>query len=100
MKKIFLLSIPFFVSLAIHAQHSVAVQVENLKYDKGICRGYLLDQAEHFPSEVAKAFASKAVKISGNKASIIFENVPAGTHTISVIHDENNNGKFDTYILV
>ena len=95
----FLLPILFFASLTIHAQNSVVVQVENLKNDKGVCRAYLFGQAEHFPSEVAKALDYKVVKMSGNKASLTFENVPAGTYAISVIHDENNNGKLDTYIL-
>ena len=99
MTKTFLFSIFFFVSLTIHAQNSVVVQVENLKNDKGVCRAYLFDQPEHFPGEVAKAIASKAVKITGNKALLIFENVLAGTYAISVIHDENNNDKLDTNFL-
>ncbi len=89
----------FFLSLAVQAQSSVAVQVENLKNDKGVCRAYLFNQSAYFPNKVEKAFASKVVKIAGNKASLTFENVPAGTYAVSVIHDENNNGKLDANML-
>ncbi|HMO38124.1 MAG TPA: DUF2141 domain-containing protein [Saprospiraceae bacterium] len=99
MKKIILFSALFFLSLAAQAQTTVAVQVENLKNDKGVCRAYLFDQPAYFPNKVEKALASKVVKISENKASLTFENVPAGTYAISVIHDENNNGKLDANML-
>jgi uncharacterized protein (DUF2141 family) len=99
MKKLILCSVLFLLSLSVQAQSSIAVQVENLKSDKGVCRAYLFNQSEYFPNKVEKAFASKVVKISGNKASLNFEKVPAGTYAISVIHDENNNGKLDTNML-
>jgi uncharacterized protein (DUF2141 family) len=31
-----------------------------------------------------------------NEAVVIFEDLPAGTYAISIHHDENANGKFDT----
>ncbi len=99
MTKTFFILYILFLGLSIQAQNSVVVQVENLRNDKGVCRAYLFDQAEYFPNEVEKAIASKAVKISGSKALLTFENVTAGTYAISIIHDENNNGKLDTNFL-
>jgi uncharacterized protein (DUF2141 family) len=99
MKKTYLLSILFFLSLAVQAQSDLAVQIENLRNDQGVCRVYLFDQAAYFPNGAEKALASKVVKISGDKASLTFERVPAGTYAISVIHDENNNSEFDTNFL-
>ena len=99
MKKILLLSTLFFVGLAVQAQNSVVVQVENIKNSKGVCRAYLFDRSEYFPSDIAKALASKDVEVTGSKTSLTFENVPAGTYAISVIHDENNNNRLDTNFL-
>jgi len=99
MKKLILFSLLGLLSLAAQAQSSVSVQVENLKNDKGVCRVYLFDQAAYFPNQQGKAIASKVVRISSGKAALTFENISAGRYAISVIHDENNNGKLDSNFL-
>lgn len=46
-----------------------------------------------------KAVALSTQKVSGGSMTFKFENVAAGTYGVSVIHDENENGKLDMKIL-
>ncbi len=57
---------------------------------------WFFDQADGFPTDEKKAVNCVEASISGNKSQFFFENIPAGTYAVGVIHDENGNHKFDT----
>lgn len=42
-----------------------------------------------------KAFRLQKVKLTGPSIAVEFADLPAGTYGVSVIHDENSNGKLD-----
>ena len=61
---------------------------------------YLWKAAGGFPKETEKSMANKTSPIAaGGLISVMFEGLAAGTYGITVVHDENSNGKMDTGFL-
>ena len=81
------------LSLAGLAQGRIEVTVTNIKEERGSIRIGLFNNENDFPD---KAFAGKIVKVSSNKAKVIFEGLSPGDYAVSVFHDENENEKLDT----
>jgi uncharacterized protein (DUF2141 family) len=59
-------------------------------------RAYSSAQAEAFPKKADKAVARLTAKIAERQAVCDFTGVAPGTYAVSVVHDENSNGKLDT----
>lgn len=49
-----------------------------------------------FPNKVARACATKLVKIVNKRARLEFDSLPAGQFAMALFHDENANSKLDT----
>lgn len=49
-----------------------------------------------FPSDPSKAVGSASLPISDLTVSHLFTQLPAGEYAVTVMHDENRNGKLDT----
>jgi uncharacterized protein (DUF2141 family) len=64
--------------------------------DKGQTLCALFSSANDFPKETEKAVARTSSVISNQHAVCDFPGVAPGTYAVSVIHDENSNGKLDT----
>ncbi|QEC55992.1 DUF2141 domain-containing protein [Flavisolibacter ginsenosidimutans] len=96
--KIFLLLLSTFFVLAATAQTKIMVQVTNFENDKGRCIVCLYNNAAAFAGK-GSPFATLTVSIANKASTAVFENVPEGTYAVSVIHDANNNQKFDTNFL-
>jgi uncharacterized protein (DUF2141 family) len=77
------------------AQGKVVVDVSHFRNDKGICIVGLYNNAKAFAGK-GQPVRQLKVAVQGKTAKAIFENLPAGTYAISVIHDANNNNRFDT----
>ena len=94
---------PLFALLAlepspIHAESSsgiIHVDVVGLRNDKGQILCDLFTSAEAFPAHPERANAHVVSTLSQRKAVCAFRNVPPGRYAISVVHDENMNGKLD-----
>ena len=56
----------------------------------------LFSSADDFPKKAEKAVARASSVISNRHAVCDFPGVAPGTYAVSVIHDENSNGKLDT----
>lgn len=88
-----------FISLCIHAKGawsqaaSLEVNVNNIKSDKGSIRVGLFNTEKDF---LKNAVEGKVVKASGSDVTVLFENLQPGDYALSVIHDENENGKLDS----
>ncbi len=52
-----------------------------------------------FPADAAKAVRSGKAIRKGSAAYIRFDDLPAGTYAVAVIHDANSNAKLDTNFL-
>jgi uncharacterized protein (DUF2141 family) len=76
----------------------IHVEISGLRSDNGqmLCALYSSAQAEAFPKKADKAAARLTAQIAGRQAVCDFTGVAPGTYAVSVVHDENSNGKLDT----
>ncbi len=75
---------------------SITVHITGLKNLDGKLGVSLYNSKKGFPGKHEQAYASTLKKISSTSETALFENLPYGTYAVSVMHDENNNGKLDT----
>jgi len=80
------------------AENVIHVEISGLRNDKGqmLCALFSSAQAEAFPKKADKAVARPTAKIAERQAVCDFAGVAPGTYAVSVVHDENSNGKLDT----
>ena len=78
------------------AENVIHVEISGLRNDKGQVLCALFSSADAFPKKADKAVARLTVKIAERQATCDFSGVAAGTYAVSVVHDENSNGKLDT----
>lgn len=43
-----------------------------------------------------RTYKGELSQITNKEATVVFSDIPAGTYAVSIIHDENGNGKLDT----
>jgi len=96
--KIFALSGFLLFGLAGRAQNKITVQVTNFSNNKGACIVCLYDNAKAYGGK-GEPLKCTTVAIANKAANASFDDVAEGTYAISVIHDANNNKKFDTNFL-
>ena len=78
--------------------NAIHVVIRGLRTDNGHVLCALFASAADFPGHGDKAVARAKSVISGNQAQCDFTGIQPGKYAISVIHDENDNGKMDTRI--
>ncbi len=49
-----------------------------------------------FPGKAEKALVKRVVTAEGDAQVYVFENIPYGIYAVSVMQDENRNGKIDS----
>lgn len=76
-------------------QNTLEITVTGVVNQNGTILLNLFNSEEGFPGEREKAYRSVEQKIK-DKVNFIINNLPAGTYAASLIHDENNNRRFDT----
>ena len=70
----------------------IKIIIENIKHDKGQIIIGICDSEDNFPK---KPFIRKSVAIKNGVATLVLKNIEYGEYAISIIHDENSNGKID-----
>jgi len=78
------------------AEGTIHVEISGLRSDKGQMLCALFASADAFPKKADKAVARLTAKIADRQAVCDFTGVAPGTYAVSVVHDENSNGKLDT----
>ena len=86
------------LSLPVLSQGKITVQIRNFENNKGGCIVCLYDNAGDF-SDKGKPVKCTTLPIVNKTTKAVFENVLPGSYAILVIHDANNNQKFDTNFL-
>ena len=81
------------------ATASLTVSVSGMRNDKGQVFIQLWNASSGFPKQAEKAY--KYVAVDANKAvngviTTTFSTLAPGTYAVSILHDENRNGKMDT----
>jgi uncharacterized protein (DUF2141 family) len=91
-------SVVAFAGTRAPAENIIHVEISGLRSDKGqmLCALYSSAQADAFPKKADKAVARATANIADHQAVCEFTGVAAGTYAVSVVHDENSNGKLDT----
>ena len=81
------------------AENAIHVEISGLRSDKGQMLCALFSSAEAFPTKADKAVARLTAKIAERQAVCDFTGVAPGTYAVSVVHDENSNGKLDRNLI-
>jgi uncharacterized protein (DUF2141 family) len=79
---------------------TVSVTVSDLRSAKGQVLACLTTRADAFPDCEKDPFARKLTVPAASEVHLDFGAVPAGRYAISLIHDENANGKLDTRLMI
>lgn len=76
------------------ASGRIEVLINNVRSANGIVGVALFNAKKGFPDKSSMAIEGRSVP-AGKICKVIFENVPYGAYAVSVLHDENGNGKMD-----
>jgi uncharacterized protein (DUF2141 family) len=74
--------------------------VTGLRSGKGQVLACLTDSTKSFPGCEHDSAARTLIVPAGRQVEIDFGQVPAGTYAISLVHDENSNGKLDKRLVI
>jgi len=75
---------------------SIEIKVTDIKSQKGLIRiGLFTNEKDYLKNTTI----GKVVKPEGNEVTVVFENLEPGDYALSVVHDENENGKLDSNAL-
>lgn len=78
----------------------IHVTILNIRNSTGTVACALFESPDGFPSEFLHSATNvMIIKIRKAQARCDFEDIPPGTYSMVVIHDENMNGKLDTNAL-
>lgn len=77
----------------------VEVRATWLRNDNGLVRVLLFNSSKGFPSKYKSAEKAAAGIIVSRRSGVVFKDVAPGKYAVSVIHDENSNGKLDANLL-
>ncbi len=86
-------------SLTYSQTGKVYVEISGFKNNKGLVRIVLFNQSKGFPSEHQYGLLTKSQPIDSSFITVIFDSLTDGEYALSVLHDENKNGKIDTNFL-
>lgn len=78
----------------------LGVTVTNLRSSKGKVLACLTARADTFPHCEKDPQARKLIVPAAPEVHLDFGIVPDGRYAVSVIHDENGNGKLDTTLII
>lgn len=73
------------------------IRVTELRNSKGMVHACLTSNRKYFPNCKADARAMRVSVPAREASELRFLRVPDGSYALSVIHDENENGKLDTF---
>ena len=82
-----------FAGSSMPEQNDLVVIVQGLKNDDGSVMVGLFDNDDDF---LERPVTGKVASIVSGTAEVVFGNLKPGKYGISVIHDENDNGKLDS----
>lgn len=69
-----------------------------MRSDKGRLFLCLTRQARHFPDCEDDSHARIIDVAAAGEERLVFDQLPSGSYALSVFHDENGNGRLDTFL--
>lgn len=85
------------VQAAQPADGELRIQVAELRSLKGMVHACLTRERTYFPDCKADSRALRLSVRAREAGELRFLHVPGGSYALSIIHDENGNGKLDTF---
>lgn len=79
---------------------AVDVRIEGMRSQKGLIRACLTREPRYFPGCDKDAASQKISLPTPEGALLHFRNVPPGDYAVTVLHDENGNGKADMFLRI
>ena len=83
---------------AVSAQHSLEIQVEEVRKSKGHIRVALYTKAEGF-LHFEQVYSARSAPASKGQTLVVFDDLPEGTYAVALYHDSNSNAKLDKNFL-
>lgn len=74
----------------------LAIDIKNIRSDRGNIKVAIFNGAQGFPSDNRKAYAVRIIEINNKTAATVFKDLPAGEYAVGIFHDRNNNNRLDT----
>ncbi len=74
---------------------TLTVRVTGFRNDQGLARISLFREEKGFPDHAELAFRTNSAPILQGETSAVFAGLPPGDYAVSVLHDENRNGRMD-----
>ena len=93
-----LLALPFLASAT--GIGSVEVSVSGLRSAKGQVLACLTAKPKGFPDCRLDSAARKLAVPAGGTVTLLFKGLPPGSYAVSLLHDENGNGKADMTLMI
>lgn len=72
------------------------IQINQAESDKGMIRVLIFSKEAGFPDQPTKALKSLSLTPKNKSGILTVSDLPSGKYAISVIHDEDNDGKLTT----
>lgn len=94
------LAAPLLIGAAGEPVGEVRVEIVDLRNAKGTLLLCLSASARHFPDCGSDPAAQKLKVPAGRATGLMFTGVAPGDYALSVMHDENGNGKLDTMMRI
>lgn len=82
------------------APHDLTVTVEGLRSQRGQVLACLTANPRAFPDCAKDARARKLAVPAGEARTLVFAGLADGTYAVSLLHDENGNGKPDMALMM
>lgn len=73
------------------------IELEQMRNAKGMVHACLTQDRTYFPDCKADSHAFRFSLPAAKAAELRFRDLPSGSYALSVVHDENGNGKLDTF---
>lgn len=86
----------FVFSTSAFAQHTLTIEISNIKSDKGTIMLALFKGETGFPKDESKAIKKMKVTIKDKTATITFTDLEDGNYAFALFHDENGNSEMDS----
>lgn len=74
---------------------TIVLQIENISSEEGQMLIGLYDGKDNWLQKPIKGLVGK---IENGRSSVEFLDIPDGTYAVSVFHDEDNDGKLDSFL--
>jgi len=72
---------------------SLTVDLQGFRNDQGVVILSLYAGEKGFPDEMGKAWRNLTVKVVSGRARAVFVDVPYGQYALSILHDEDDDGR-------